>query len=53
MKYPLPRFQYPTIRWQESNHPWWGDSAVDWALAFEKIAPTTLVHRRDTSRLGT
>ena len=23
-----------------------GDSAVDWALAFEKIAPTTLVHRR-------
>ena len=27
-----------------------GDSAVDWALAFEKIAPTTLVHRRDNFR---
>mgnify|MGYP001790723476 CR=1 FL=1 len=27
-----------------------GDSAVDWALAFEKIAPTTLGHRRDNFR---
>ena len=27
-----------------------GDSAVDWALAFEKIAPTILVHRRDNFR---
>ncbi len=27
-----------------------GDSAVDWALAFEKIAPTTIVHRRDNFR---
>lgn len=27
-----------------------GDSAVDWALAFEKIAPTSLVHRRDNFR---
>ena len=27
-----------------------GDSAVDWAIAFEKIAPTTLVHRRDNFR---
>ncbi|KXT73802.1 Thioredoxin reductase [Streptococcus sp. DD10] len=27
-----------------------GDSAVDWALAFEKIAPTTLIHRRDNFR---
>ncbi|MDO4667340.1 MAG: NAD(P)/FAD-dependent oxidoreductase [Streptococcus sp.] len=27
-----------------------GDSAVDWALTFEKIAPTTLVHRRDNFR---
>ena len=23
---------------------------MDWALAFEKIAPTTLVHRRDNFR---
>ena len=27
-----------------------GDSAVDWALAFEKIAPTTIIHRRDNFR---
>ena len=27
-----------------------GDSAVDWALAFDKIAPTTIVHRRDNFR---
>lgn len=27
-----------------------GDSAVDWALAFEKIADTTLIHRRDNFR---
>ena len=27
-----------------------GDSAVDWALAFEKIAETSLVHRRDNFR---
>ncbi|MBP2623053.1 NAD(P)/FAD-dependent oxidoreductase [Streptococcus oricebi] len=27
-----------------------GDSAVDWALAFEKIAPTHLIHRRDNFR---
>lgn len=27
-----------------------GDSAVDWALAFEKIADTSLVHRRDNFR---
>ncbi len=24
-----------------------GDSAVDWALAFDKIAPTTIIHRQD------
>lgn len=27
-----------------------GDSAVDWALAFDKIAPTTIIHRRDNFR---
>lgn len=27
-----------------------GDSAVDWALAFDKISDTTLVHRRDNFR---
>ena len=27
-----------------------GDSAVDWSLAFEKIAPTTIIHRRDNFR---
>ena len=27
-----------------------GDSAVDWSLAFEKMAPTTIVHRRDNFR---
>ena len=27
-----------------------GDSAVDWALAFDKIAPTHIIHRRDTFR---
>ncbi|MEW4353920.1 NAD(P)/FAD-dependent oxidoreductase [Streptococcus pneumoniae] len=27
-----------------------GDSAVDWALAFEKLSPTTIVHRRDNFR---
>ncbi|MBP2620100.1 NAD(P)/FAD-dependent oxidoreductase [Streptococcus panodentis] len=27
-----------------------GDSAVDWALAFEKIAKTSLIHRRDNFR---
>ena len=27
-----------------------GDSAVDWSLAFEKIAQTTIVHRRDNFR---
>ena len=27
-----------------------GDSAVDWALAFEKIASTHLIHRRDNFR---
>lgn len=27
-----------------------GDSAVDWSLAFEKISPTTIIHRRDNFR---
>lgn len=27
-----------------------GDSAVDWALAFDKIAPTSIIHRRDNFR---
>lgn len=27
-----------------------GDSAVDWALAFEKFSPTSLIHRRDNFR---
>lgn len=27
-----------------------GDSAVDWALAFEKLASTTLIHRRENFR---
>ena len=27
-----------------------GDSAVDWAIAFDKIAPTSIIHRRDNFR---
>lgn len=27
-----------------------GDSAVDWAMAFDKIAPTSIIHRRDNFR---
>ena len=49
-KYPLPRFNIQQYAGKKVTILGGGDSAVDWALAFEKIAPTTLVHRRDNFR---